>query len=306
MADPAASPICVAFIGVGTMGRPMARRLVDAGYELVAHDLDPARAAAATARVAASAAEAARGADVVITSLPSPAAIDAVVFGEGGIHETVAVGATFIDMSTNSPLAARELAARLADAGVRALDAPVSGGPTGAANGSLSVMVGGDRELFERWQPLLAVLGGHVVHVGPSGSGQVAKLCNNLITGVTMEAISEACAVAAEADVDPAVLYGVLCNSVADSRVLRTRFPLPGADPAHPVNHRYGALFMLELLLKDLRLAVGLAQELGVDAPVAGAASARYEQAQARGHGALDYSAVYLLHERAGGDTTPA
>jgi 3-hydroxyisobutyrate dehydrogenase len=158
-------------------------------------------------------------------------------------------------------------------------------------------MVGGDCELFERWQPLLAVLGRHVVHVGASGAGQVAKLCNNLITGVTMEAISEACAIATQANVDPAVLYGVLCNSVADSRVVRTRFPLPGADPAHPVNHGYGALFMLDLLLKDLRLAVGLAQELGVDAPVAGAAAARYEEAQSRGHGPLDYSAVYLLNE---------
>jgi 3-hydroxyisobutyrate dehydrogenase len=297
MADAAASHVRVGFIGIGTMGLPMARRLIDAGHELVAHDLDPARAAAASARVAASAAEAARGADVVITSLPSPAAIDAVVFGEGGIHETAAAGATFIDMSTNSPLGARALAARLAEAGVGALDAPVSGGSTGAENGSLSVMVGGDCELFERWQPLLAVLGRHVVHVGPSGAGQVAKLCNNLITGVTMEAISEACAIATQANVDPAVLYGVLCNSVADSRVVRTRFPLPGADPAHPVNHGYGALFMLDLLLKDLRLAVGLAQELGVDAPVAGAAAARYEEAQSRGHGPLDYSAVYLLNE---------
>src|SRR5262245_20267754 len=178
----------VAFIGLGTMGLPMARRLVDAGYDLAAHDLDPTRAGEAPARVAASAAEAARGADVVITSLPSPAAIDAVLFGAGGIHETIAAGRTFIDMSTNAPSAARALAGRLAEAGVGALDAPVSGGPTGAANGSLSVMVGGDRELFERWQPLLAVLGRHVVHIGPSGSGQVAKLCNNLITGVTMEA----------------------------------------------------------------------------------------------------------------------
>lgn len=288
----------VAFIGLGTMGLPMARRLVGAGHDLVAHDLDPARAAAASARVAASAAEAARGADVVITSLPSPAAIDAVLFGAGGIHETIAAGATFIDMSTNAPAGARALAGRLGEAGVGALDAPVSGGPTGAANGSLSVMVGGDRELFERWQPLLAVLGRHVVHIGPSGSGQVAKLCNNLITGVTMEAISEACAVAAEAEIDPGVLYGVLCNSVADSRVLHTRFPLPDADPAHPVNHGYSPLFMLDLLLKDLRLAVGLAQELGVDAPVAAAATARYEQAQALGYGPRDYSAVYLVNER--------
>jgi 3-hydroxyisobutyrate dehydrogenase len=288
----------VAFIGLGTMGLPMAHRLVDAGHDLVAHDLDPSRAAAASTSVAASAADAARSADVVITSLPSPAAIEAVVFGEGGIHETIAAGATFIDMSTNSPAGARGLAARLAGTGVGALDAPVSGGPAGAANGSLSVMVGGDRELFERWQPLLAVLGRHVVHIGPSGTGQVAKLCNNLITGVTMEAISEACAVAAEADIDPGVLYGVLCNSVADSRVLRTRFPLSGAEPAHPANNGYAPLFMLDLLLKDLRLAVGLAQELGVDAPVAHAATTRYEQAQVLGYGPRDYSAVYLLKER--------
>src|SRR5262245_19717963 len=188
MADPTAERARVGFVGLGTMGLPMARRLVQAGHELVAYDLDRSSAAAASARVAASAAEAARGVDVVITSLPSPAAIEAVLFGDGGIHETIAAGATFIDMSTASPRAARALAERLADAGVGALDAPVSGGPTGAANGSLSVMVGGDRELFERWQPLLGILGRHIVHVGPSGSGQVAKLCNNLITAVTMEA----------------------------------------------------------------------------------------------------------------------
>ena len=306
MADRAAGGARVAFVGLGTMGLPMARRLVEAGYDLVAFDIDAARAAAASAQVAETAAEAARDADVVITSLPSPEAIDTVLFGDGGVHETAGAGATFIDMSTNAPRAARAIAARLAEAGVGALDAPVSGGPVGAANGSLSVMVGGDLELFERWQPLLAVLGRHVVRIGPSGTGQIAKLCNNLITAVTMEAISEACALAAEADVDADVLYGVLCNSVADSRVLRTRFPLPGADPSHPVNDGYAPLFMLDLLLKDLRLAVGLAEELGVDAQVAEAAAARYAQAQALGAGPLDYSAVYRLHDRARiGGATP-
>jgi 3-hydroxyisobutyrate dehydrogenase len=299
MAEPPGGRARVAFIGLGTMGLPMARRLVEAGYDLVAYDIDAARADAVGADVAHSAAEAARDADVVITSLPSPDAIDAVLFGDGGVHEAVASGTTFIDMSTNAPRAARSIAARFADSGVGALDAPVSGGPVGAANGSLSVMVGGDLELFERWQPLLSVLGKHVVHIGPTGTGQIAKLCNNLITAATMEAISEACAIAAEADIDAGVLYGVLCNSVADSRVLRTRFPLAGADSAHPVNDAYSPLFMLGLLLKDVRLAVELAHELGVDVPVVEAAATRYEQAQALGHGPLDYSAVYLLHDRA-------
>jgi 3-hydroxyisobutyrate dehydrogenase len=286
----------VAFIGLGTMGLPMARNLVAAGYRLVGHDLDPQRASEAGGEVALSPAEAANGADVVITSLPSPAAVEGVAFGAGGVHEGIAAGAAFVDMSTNAPARARDLAMRFAALGVGTLDAPVSGGPAGAKGGTLSIMVGGDAELFKRWLPLLRAMGRHVVRAGDSGAGQVAKLCNNQITGATMAAISEACAVAASESIDAAILYDILCNSVGDSRVLRTRFPLAGAGPGHPADNGYTPLFTLELLLKDLRLALELAEESGASTPLLRTVVDRYEAARAAGYGTLDYSAVHLLH----------
>jgi 3-hydroxyisobutyrate dehydrogenase len=286
----------VAFIGLGTMGLPMARNLAAAGYRIVGHDLDPRRAAEAGGDVALSPAEAAGGADVVIASLPSPAAVESVAFGPGGVHGGIAAGATFIDMSTNAPARARDLAARFAEIGVGALDAPVSGGPAGAAEATLSIMVGGDAELFTRWLPLLRTLGRHVVRVGDSGAGQVAKLCNNQIAGATMAAISEACAVAAAASVDAGILYELLCNSTGDSRVLRTRFPLAGAGSGHPADNGYTPLFTLDLLLKDLRLALELAEGAGATTPLLRTVVDRYDAARAAGYGPLDYSAVYLLH----------
>lgn len=297
MPEHAANGGRVAFVGLGMMGMPMARRLVAAGYELVGCDLDAARAAALGSPTAASPAKAANGADVVVTSLPSPEIVETVAFGREGIHEGIAAGAAFIDMSTNAPAVARSLAERFAGLGVGVLDAPVSGGPAGAGDGSLTVMVGGPEPLFERWLPLLEVVGRLVVRVGEHGAGQVAKLCNNLITGVTMAAIGEACALSQRHGLDPAVLYALLRNSVGDSRVLRTRFPLAGADPAHPAAAGYSPLFMLELLLKDLGLALDLAEAAGVPVPVARAAAGRYEAAHAAGYGSLDYSAVYLVQQ---------
>jgi 3-hydroxyisobutyrate dehydrogenase len=154
-------------------------------------------------------------------------------------------------------------------------------------------MVGGRAEDFARAEPLLRALG-RPVHVGGPGAGQAAKLCNNLIAGVTMAAVAEACALAAAEGLDPALLYDLLSSSTGDSRVLRTRFPLPGADPAHPVASGFEPLFALDLIAKDLALARGLAEEHGLRTPVADIALAEYRAAQHAGLGRLDYSAVYL------------
>jgi 3-hydroxyisobutyrate dehydrogenase len=283
----------VAFIGLGTMGLPMARNLVAAGHELVAVDADPGRAALLGVPVAATPADAARASDVALLSLPSPTAVEDVVLGSVGLRAAARRGFALVDMSTGPPALARTIAAELARAGMDSLDAPVSGGPRGAESASLTVMVGGSSEAFAARRALLQALGSLVVHVGPAGAGQAAKLCNNLIAGATMVAIAEACAVAERESIDPAVLYDLLTRSTGDSRVLRTRFPLEGVSPDHPASRGYEPLFSLDLMAKDLELALDLAAEHGVAAPVATTSRERYREAQANGAGALDYSAVY-------------
>lgn len=283
----------VAFIGLGTMGLPMARNLLAAGHELVAVDVDPARAALLGAPVAATPADAASASDVALLSLPSPAAVEDVVLGPSGLRAGAPRGFTVADMSTGPPALARTLAAELGRVGIDSLDAPVSGGPRGAEAASLTVMVGGSREAFAARRPLLEALGSLVVHVGPAGAGQAAKLCNNLIAGATMVAIAEACAVAEREGIDPAVLYDLLIRSTGDSRVLRTRFPLEGVSSEHPASRDYEPLFSLDLMAKDLELALALAGAHGVETPVATTSRDRYREAQERGAGALDYSAVY-------------
>jgi 3-hydroxyisobutyrate dehydrogenase len=268
----------VAFIGLGTMGLPMARNLLAAGHEVVACDLDMTRAQALGARVAETPAEAAEGAEFAFLSLPSPEAVG-LVAGE------LPHGVLLVDMSTGPPALAR----RLAEEFEAALDAPVSGGPRGAESATLTIMVGGRPDVFARAEPVLRSLGRPVLVGGP-GAGQTAKLCNNLIAGATMAAIAEACAIAEHEGLDPSTLYELLTSSTGDSRVLRTRFPLPGVDPAHPASNGYEPLFMLELIAKDL----GLALELADGAPVASAALAEYRRAQEAGLGGLDYSAVFL------------
>ncbi len=270
----------VAFIGLGTMGLPMARHLVAAGHDVVGCDIDPERVREFTA--AASPAAAANGADVAILSLPAPEIVEQVA-------DELPRDLFLVDMSTGPPALARRLATEF-DA---ALDAPVSGGPQGAETATLTIMVGGSAEDFARAEPVLQALG-RPVHVGGPGAGQAAKLCNNLIAGVTMAAIAEACALATAEGLDPATLYDLLTTSTGDSRVLRTRFPLEGADPSHPVASGYEALFAVDLIAKDLALAGALAEEQGVSVPLAEAAFAAYRAAQAEGLGHLDYSAVYL------------
>lgn len=278
----------VAMIGLGTMGLPMARHLVAAGYEVVGRDLDPARLEALGVEEAATLADV----DIVLLSLPSSWSVEETVLGPDGVRAEAAAGTLLIDMSTSQPALARRLASECPDLDV--LDAPVSGGPRGALDATLTIMVGGEGRAFERARPLFDVLGRLVVLVGGHGSGQAAKLCNNLVAGATMAALAEACALADAEGIEPAILYDLLRASTGDSRVLRTRFPLGGVDDAHPASNDWAPLFALDLIEKDLGLALELAAAHGIDTPVAVAAIASYRQAQGDGLGTLDYSAVYL------------
>jgi 3-hydroxyisobutyrate dehydrogenase len=281
----------VAVIGLGTMGLPMARHLVAAGHGVVGCDLAPAHVEALGAGAAETAGEAAAAVDAVLLSLPSAHAVEDVVLGEHGVRSAARPGTLLVDMSTSPPALARRLAAECPELDV--LDAPVSGGPRGAADATLTIMVGGGEDAFERALPLFEALGRLIVRVGGHGSGQAAKLCNNLIAGATMAAVSESCAIAVREGLDPGTLYELLTASTGDSRVLRTRFPLSGVDDAHPASNAFAPLFALDLIAKDLALALELAADHGLDAPVADAALDAYREAQRDGLGALDYSAVY-------------
>lgn len=285
----------VAWIGVGTMGLPMARQLVDAGHDVVAFDLDPARAALLDVPAAASPAHAASGAEVAVLSLPSPAVVEEVALGPGGAAEGLAAGTVLVDMSTGPPALARRLAASLEPAGIDVLDAPVSGGPLGAEAGTLAIMVGGPQGAFERCASLFGAMGSRVELVGGHGAGQTVKLCNNLIVACTMAAIGESCRLLERERIDPAQAYECFTSSTSDSSVLRRRFPIPDVRPEHPASRDYEPLFRLDLLVKDLRLSLELAAEHGVATPVADAAAATYRAALGAGLAALDYSAVYRV-----------
>lgn len=271
----------IAFYGLGTMGLPVARNLVAAGHEVAGYDLDPGRARGFPADGGA--------AEIAIASLPSAAAVEEVASGLPGSGVEV-----FVDMSTGPPALARRLAEKLGAAGIESLDAPVSGGPRGAEAATLSIFVGGSAATFARVEPVLRAVGSVVAHVGGPGAGQVVKLCNNLMAGVNMAAVAEACAIAAREGLDPRLFYELVTHSTGDSRVLRTRYPLAGADESHPSNHGFEPMFMVDLIVKDLALACELAEETGLDPAMARAALGAYRKTQSDGHGRLDYSAVFL------------
>jgi 3-hydroxyisobutyrate dehydrogenase len=283
----------IALVGIGTMGLPMGRNLVAAGHQVTGCDLDPARAELLGVPYAARPAEAVADAELVILSLPSVAIVEEIALGPGGVVGAVPAGSLVADMSTSPPALARRIAAAARERGVEALDAPVSGGPRGAEDATLTIMAGGSAEAFARARPVFETLGRLIVHVGGHGAGQAAKLCNNLVAGITMTAISEACAIAGREGIEPSLLYEILSASTGDSRVLRTRFPLPGADEKHPANRGFEPMFAVDLIAKDLELALALAREHGVEPAMVAQALAAYRVAQSAGLGALDYSAVY-------------
>jgi 3-hydroxyisobutyrate dehydrogenase len=255
------------------------------------------RLEAAGASAAATAAEAAGGAGAVITMLPSPQIVRDTWTGPDGVLAARPQPGVAIDMSTGPPSLARELAAAGAEAGLDVLDAPVSGGPPGARARTLAIMVGGGQEAFERARSLFDAMGSLINHMGPAGSGQATKLCNNLLAGVHMAALAEAVTLARREGLDGRQLYDVITHGTGDSRVLRMRFPMPGVVEAAPVNHDFAPNFPVDLIAKDLRLAVEAAQEHGVETEMASAALARYLLAAEHDMGGLDYSAVVKLLE---------
>lgn len=288
----------VAVIGVGRMGGPMARRLIEAGHDLIVCDPSPEPVAELCRRGAQPAedpAGAASMAEITITCLPTPAVVESVALGDRGVLAGAAAGTIVIDMSTSLPSLARRLAQAGAGRGVDVLDAPVSGGPRGAARGTLAIMVGGEAKAFERVLPLLEALGSVIRHMGGPGAGQATKLTNNILAATHMAVLAEAVALARSEGLDPAAVYEIISNGTGDSRVLRNRYPVPGVVEDAPASNGWAPLFPVDLIAKDVGLALETAAEHGLEFPVAEVALARYRAAQAAELGELDYSAVARL-----------
>ena len=286
----------VGFIGTGTMGQPMMANLVKKGFAVVAYDVAPgalANAARAGAATAGSAAEVAKAAEVVVTVLPSVSHVVAAYLEKGGILEGLAAGRLCIDMSTIDPGTSRRVAEAVRARGGRFVDAPVSGGVPRAEEGTLAIMVGGDARDVEEARPILAAMGTNIFHVGAVGSGEVAKLCNNLIAGVAAVAVSEAFRIAEGFGVDPKVLTDVIGKSSGHTWVMEHMHPVPGLVAKAASSRGYAPGFTTDLMAKDLGLAVNAARELRVPLAVAPAAQQILRLASSHGHGRQDFSVVY-------------
>jgi 2-hydroxy-3-oxopropionate reductase len=283
----------IGVIGLGIMGRPMADNLLRAGFSLTVYNRTPAKAAelaAEGATLAASPAEVASQAGLVITMLPGPPEVRAVVTGEDGVLAGAQPGALVIDMSTSSPALARELAERARPGAVGVLDAPVSGGPEGAEAGTLSIMVGGEPADVERARPVLEVLGATVTHVGGHGAGQVVKACNQVVVALIIQAVSEALVLGAKAGADPAAILRVLSGGMAANRLLELRSAkLLERDfrPGGRVRYHH----------KDLGIALATARELGVALPATALVDQLFTALEARGQGDQDHLALLTLIE---------
>ena len=293
--------VTVGFIGLGIMGRPMARNVLAGGFPLVVYDLVAAAAnelVTAGATVVNSPAEVASASDVVLLCLPDSPDVEAAMRGPQGVLASARSGQIVVDMSTISPVTARTLAEQAAAQGVTLLDAPVSGGQVGAANGTLSIMVGGDADALEQVRPVLASMGKTILHLGESGAGQVAKACNQLVIAVTIEAVAEAMVLASKAGVDPAKVRAALLGGYAYSRVLEghgERFLARNFTPG----------FRTRLQYKDLNIALDAGRAYGAPMPAAALVHQLYAAMMARGEGDLDHAAlVTLLEELAGQEIT--
>ncbi len=285
----------IGFIGLGIMGKPMARNLANAGYEVVIHTLNRQTIETFTAEsntfVAASTPrEVAQKAKVVITMLPNSPQVREVVLGENGLIEAMGEGSLHIDMSTIAPAVAVEVSTALAGVGAHALDAPVSGGEAGAINAALSIMVGGAEADVERAMPLFEKMGKTIVHVGASGAGQTVKACNQVMVAINYAAMSEALVLGAKSGVDPQKILQVLGGGLANSRVME----LKGQNA---VQGKFAPGFRVDLHRKDLDIAMNAGKNTGTPLPVTALVQQFFEALSVAGRGGLDHSALVTIYE---------
>ncbi|TAA40191.1 3-hydroxyisobutyrate dehydrogenase [Pseudoxanthomonas winnipegensis] len=295
----------IAFIGLGNMGGPMAANLVKAGHTLSVFDLAPAAleaAKAAGAHAAASALDTLDGAEVVISMLPASRHVEGLYLGDDGLLDQIPAGALVIDCSTIAPASARKVAQAAAARGLAMLDAPVSGGTAGAQAGTLTFIVGGEAQVLERARPVLQAMGKNIFHVGASGAGQVAKLCNNMALGVIMAVTGEAIGLGVAHGLDPKVLSQMMAVSTGRSWATEVCNPWPGVLENAPASRGYSGGFGNDLMLKDLGLAVEAAMGVGATIPLGELARNLYAMNKQAGRGGLDFSSVVqLISEKAQG-----
>ena len=283
----------IGFIGLGIMGKPMARNLIKAGYPLVVHN----RSRAAVnelekegARAAGSPQEVAERSEVVITMLPDSPDVEQVVAGDRGVFQGAKPGTLLIDMSTISPVVARRLAAEAEERKLEMLDAPVSGGEAGAINAALSIMIGGKSSATERAMPIFQVLGKNIVHIGDAGAGQIAKAANQVVVGLTIAAVSEALVLSAKAGVDPAKVRQVLLGGFAQSRIL-------DAHGQKMLERNFKPGFRIRLHEKDLSIALATGREYGVPLLLTAVVDQMMNTMKATGKGDLDHAGLVTLIE---------
>jgi 3-hydroxyisobutyrate dehydrogenase len=285
----------IGFIGLGKMGGPMAANLLRAGHRLAVHDLAAdaaARAVALGAEAAPDVGAAVSSADAVITMLPAGEQVRSVYLGAEGILARAAPGTLFMDCSTIDVATARDVAAAAESAAMVMVDAPVSGGVGGAEAGTLTFMVGGKEDAFARAAPILQAMGKAVVHAGGAGNGQAAKICNNMILGISMIAVCEAFVLADKLGLDSQKLFEISSKASGQCWSLSTYCPVPGPVPTSPANRDYQAGFTAAMMLKDLRLAQDAAQNTGAATPLGAEAAQLYTQFAAQGGGATDFSGI--------------
>lgn len=287
----------IGFIGTGIMGRPMALNLIKAGHELYTwgrrfDTLEPLLVAGATGK--GTPAEVAAAADITITMLPGTADVEQVVLGERGLMHGARAGSVIVDMSTIAPSAARRIAEQLSARGIHMLDAPVSGGQAGATQGTLSIMAGGEAQIFERVKPLFEALGKNLVHVGGHGAGQVVKACNQIVVSLTMEGVAEAILLARNNGVDPAKMREALMGGYANSRILEVH-------GQRMLEGNYKAGFKVKLHHKDMSIVMDNARENRTPLPGAEVVARQIASLMEANEGELDSTAIMLALERLAG-----
>ena len=287
----------IGFVGLGIMGKPMAKNLLKAGHEVVAFDIMDANVAdvvAAGAVAGSSAADVASQVPLVITMLPNSPHVKSVVMGEKGILEGAAEGTILVDMSSIAPLASQEVEKACASKGVRMLDAPVSGGEPKAIDGSLAIMVGGDKALFEEVKDILLVMGATAVHCGAIGAGNTTKLANQIIVGLNIAAVAEAFTLVRKAGVDPQLVFEAIKGGLAGSTVMNAKVPMM-------IDGNFKPGFKIDLHIKDLANALDTAHTVGSPLPLTAAVREMMETLHADGNGQDDHSGLAKYYAKVSG-----
>jgi 2-hydroxy-3-oxopropionate reductase len=287
----------IGFIGLGIMGKPMAKNLLKAGYSLKVYDIRPEpvkEVIAAGAKEGRCSEDVARNSEVVITMLPNSPDVKAAVLGEHGVLEGAKAGTILIDMSSIAPLVSKEVAAKAAEKGVEMLDAPVSGGEPKAIEGSLSIMVGGKKKVFEQVEDILKTMGASVVLVGDIGSGNMTKLANQIIVALNIAAMSEAMVLATKAGVEPEKVYRAIRGGLAGSAVLDAKVPMV-------LDGNFKPGFRIELHIKDMQNALDTAHEVGVPVPLSSGVMEIMQALKVDGKGGNDHSGIIQFYERLAG-----